>query len=119
MWWIRLVVQDSGGNSHPRFPAASARTDDWKPSQPIVFTGILPRAVSLDHSRSAQGWSGLLDGISIALVEYCRGDQVNRDAEDHGCRIIKDCGNSSGRRPDNGPVGRGATHAMQFAYSSR
>src|ERR1700733_2099970 len=119
MWWTRRVSQDSGGNSHPRLPAASARKDDRKPSQPIVFTEILPRTVSLDHSRSAQGWSGLLDGMSIALVEYCRGDQVNRDAEDHGCRIIKDCGNSSSRRPDNGSLGRGATLSMQCAYLPR
>ena len=62
---------------------------------PIDFTEILARTVSVDLGRSLQTWSDSLDGMSIALLSS-RGNQVNRNAEDHGCRIIKGCGNSSG-----------------------
>jgi hypothetical protein len=118
MWWLRFVVQCHGGNSRLRILGSGARTGDCMPFQPIDFTEILAQAVLVDLGRRLQAWSDLLYGMSIAFVEY-RGDQVNRDAEDHGCRIIKDCNNSSGRRPDNGSLGRGATLSMQCAYLPR
>ena len=68
MWWIRLAVQDLGGNSRLRILAAGARTDDGKPSQPIDFTEILALTVSVDLGRSLQALSDLLDGMSIALL---------------------------------------------------
>ena len=34
---------------------------------------------------------------------------MNRDAKDHGCRIVTERSNPSGRRPDSGFLGRGAS----------
>ena len=57
-----------GGNSRLRILAAGARTDDCKPFQPIDFTEILARTVSVDLEGSLQAWADLLDGMSIALL---------------------------------------------------
>src|ERR1700739_2017579 len=100
MRWLRLSVKDRGGNGRLRILEHERRRK----------TARLPRLLILQrYSLGRFRWiaSGLVwfRGWHVDCSIQSRGDQVNRDVEDHGCRIIKDCGHSSGGGAGKGTLG--------------
>src|ERR1700722_6791709 len=111
MWCIRLSVQ------HPQEKRPSAHSGNgsakrWRRAfrNLLVLDKSWP-GWSRGSQRSLQTSPDFVNGILIAFIKVHR-RLVNRDVEDHGCRIVKERRNPSGRRSDNGFLDRGATQGM-------